>query len=607
MPIINETVSQEKRDEILAFLTQRRGALEQMRAPLDERMKEEIDLYNNKDDLQDTKPSYKESYKVPYLYGVTQTTKARILEAFFSRGQYIRILGEGSIFNSSSGLETKLSKFIQNELDKGGFKREAKSFIEIGLTECTAWVEPRPIVDESGRFNGVEFHTYHFNDVWFDTSAKCVEDSDILIRRRCKLYELRQDPTKWMNLEQVYTSTPPDDIRAKQRYEAANDAPMYYDVAKNNVTDEVELKYYYGKYDLGEGNFNDPEYIPNFCDIVFVLANDNILVQVQKVETKTRRKKFIFPIRPIYQANQLVGKSMIQLTKSIAGIVNELKALTLQNAKLLVNLMFKYRRDGDVLLSELFGGPGNAISFKDNKDDVDIFNVPNVIGPLLAATNSAIVDIQETTGATNYMTGGSQGGGITSTASGISQMRAETMIRTSMMAANIYDDIIDIVTFTIVLYAKYGQQYVAERNAELVPFFSQYEDLIEDSTFFDIAMSDLGERKELERNQFVNAMNIIAPLIQQIDSAQPGQFEGLKNLLRLFFERLNMENADAILNPKPTETQDPMSAIMAALGNGIGGGGQAQPNQDQTQNVNPTAPRQSVPEEEAFSQNSRIG
>ena len=108
-------------------------------------------------------------------------------------------------------------------------------------------------------------------------------------------------------------------------------------------------------------------------------------------------------------------------------------------------------------------------------------------------------------------------------------------------------------------------------------------------------------RRDIERSQFIQAMNIILGILQQV-GGNP------KELLKQVMERLNMENIEDILKLPPEQEQiiqqilpivqqnPQILQMMMQMVEGAGGGGGSMM-------ANAQAPKQSRVEEEAFGVN----
>ena len=377
------------------------------------------------------------------------------------------------------------------------------------------------------------------------------------------------------NIDEIKDSEPPDDIKKRQTYESKH-GTSYYEADKNNITDEVELKEWMGWYDISE----NPDK-PDFQPIIAVLANDSVLCRVEKINLPTKKKILIFPMRPMRQANSLIGKSPGQVVKNLQKLLNQAMSLGMDNFKLLVKLLFKYKKGGSVDFDELFARGGNAIGWDDDPDDITIFNVPNMQNVAFLLINMVIQFMQQTTGAVDYLMGTSAGRGVTETATGIENITEQALFKFGMMANNVYTDLKDFVNYIIVLYHKYGGKKVIKRHPKLKPFFKTDIRDIENSYIMDIGMKDLAQRRDVERAQFINAINIIGGLLQNTGG-------NMKELLKQVMERFDMENIDKILAPDPAlkKQMEEQAGMIAALKEAATGG---TPTPEQTRGGSPQA------------------
>lgn len=590
MAVIHDKLSEEKINEIQSFFLARMEALESMRQPLDDVIDEEVQLYNDVDEDIQNKQPHEEQITIPYIYTIVQTMVARLIQALFGNDNYLKMYIEKKGFEP---IERDLKSWIQEEMDLIKIKDRSRDFLESALVKRTAWLQLRPMMSK-GELKTVDFNILDWYDVWFDTTAKTPDDTDYIIRKRIPLWQLMQNEKNYFNLDLVKGTTPPDDIAKQQQYTYENGV-SYYDLEKNNITDLVELKEWYGWYDVSE-NPDKPEFKPS----ILVFANDEVLIRCETVEVETKKKFYIFPMRPIRQASSLIGKSVPQLTKVQQKLLNQVISLTADNYKLLVKLMFKYKRDGSVDFDELFAGAGNAIGYEDDPNDVDIFDVPNMQQPGFQFTTFLFQIMQQTTGAVDYLMGTSAARGITETASGIQTITQQALYKFQMMAENVYTDLKDFINYMIIMYVANGKKRVLARYPSLVDFFNIPIEDLEDSFIFDLGLNDLAERREVTRSQFINAINIVGQLLQQNGG-------NMKELLRQVMERFEMENMDVLLAPDPAVVaQQQQMANMQAMMQQAQSGGQAAQEQGGSTKVVPSADNAATPDEIVANQNTPV-
>ncbi len=441
----------------------------------------------------------------------------------------------------------------------------------------------------------VEFNVLSFFDVWFDTRATQVMDSDYFVRNIIPLWKLKQNKDYYINIDEIEKTSMPEEYESEkvEKFEAKHSSEgekdvAYYDPSTNKVTDEVEILEYYGVFDLGTKDN------PKFEYVIFTWANREVLIRMEKIELETNRKFLIFPIRPMRQANSLIGKSPAQVTKSLQYLLNEAVSQTLHNYKLSVNLMFKYKKDADIDMEELFAHPGNAIGWEDAKDNVELFPIPNMVEAGLTMVSWIIQFMQQTTGAVDYVMGTSAARGVTETASGIQTITRQAMFKFQMMAENIQGDLADIVTYIMILWIKYNPEAVLAKFPGLADFFNQTDRDLEEGRVIDIAMNDLALRRDTERKQFLDGINIIIGIAEKVGADVVG-------ILREVMTKLEMDNVDELLK-NAKNPQEILKQIVAAQGGGAPpGSSEAEANQKRggSNKANPQAGNGASPEEEA--------
>jgi len=561
-----------KLKELQEFLLGRFNDLDGMRSSLDTEILDDIKYYNGEDENIDNKQSWEYKYKIPYIYTIVQTVVARLKESLFGTQNYVRIFTEKE---GMSDYEKDLEKFVQQVLDSIKFKKRARDFLEDALVQRTTWLELVPMLyNDKGKksFQGVDFISHKWFDVWFDTEVAEIKDTDVFIRKIQKLYKLQMQDGVYFNLDKLEDTTFPTDMdnildtefQAKQgkSYNRVNDP-----VAK------VELLEYHGIYNVG----TDTK--PDFKNVLCTIANRSVLIRVEEKDMQTSRKTLLFPIRPLKQANSLIGKSIPQLTKDLQKELNEVRSLRSQNTKLVSKLLFSYNKDGDIDLNELFAGGGNAIARGDNPNDVTIFPIPNLIQALSYVGSEIIQDMQQITGAVDYVMGTSAGRGITDTATGVKTITEQALFKFSAMASNVQGDITDFINYIFVIYYEYGQKEMLEQFPSLQAYLMQPLKAIEDNYFIDIGLKDLTQRRDVERMQFINMINVIAGLVQQAGG-------DTKELLKQVMSRFDIPNTDKILNASGG-TNQLMQMLQQAGGKDNKGGSQmANPQASKDNTVN---------------------
>jgi len=549
MPDLNSALSEEKQIEITSFLNNRFKYFETLRNTFDDEIEEEVKLYNNIDDNIDNKKDWEEKVKIPYIYTIVQTIVARLMQIFFGSQNYIKIYGEK---NPAAKVARPMTLWVQYVLDRMKFKAQARDFLEDSLVHRVNFIQVRPVMASAKKLKDVKFDVYSFHDVWFDTKARNVLETDMFIRKIIKMIDIKLNKDRYINIDKLEKSSPPDPMRQKQEYLSKHGGEIsYYDPEKNNITDEVEILSYHGVYDFG--TLESPE----IKDVIFVWANRDVLIRAEEVDLDTENKKMIFPIRPMRQAKSLIGKSIPMLLKDMQRMLNEVASLRMQNFKLLIKLLFKYNKQGGVDLSECFARGGNAIGYEDNKDNINVFDIPNMIGPATLMGQEILQIMQQTTGATDFVMGTASARGGTETASGIKSITEQALFKFNMMAENIYDDMLDFINFVILIWIKYGKEQIIRQYPELSELIeSSTDDLIEHGHFIDIELRDLAQRRDIEQAQFINASNILMPLIEK--------YGNLQEYLRQVVDRLDMDNVDDIINPPPE-----LQKLLGQVGNAI--------------------------------------
>jgi len=569
MARIDQSLSQDKLNEIESFLIDRLTALEDLRDSLDDDIEEEIKVYNNEDPRIDKKEDYEEKVKIPFIYTLVQTTVARVIKSLFPYKNYVKIYVEDPAIRD---IRVEIETWVQEELDRIKFSSRARDFIEDGAVKRTAWLQLRPVNIQRNYSSGkkvdgykIDFDILDWYNVWFDTKATNVNDTDFFIRKVKKLWEIKSRPDVYFNLDKVNALQSSDMVDDKEReeYSAKNSSTNDEDVSTDvdyslnqqnyKTTDEVDIYEYYGIYDFSDTDINDEEWDTGIKEVICTLANKTTLIRVEVNDIDTKRKRLFFPIRPLRQSNSLIGKSFPQLTKSLQHQLNDIRSLTLDNFKNQIKLMFKYKKDGTINLTELYAGAGNAIGWEDNPNDIDVFNIPNLVGLALNMASQTQADMQSITGAVDSTIGVSGGAG-SQTAKEVQVGLEQALFRFGMITENVYDDILEFINYMIILLIKYNENLILLRHPKLKPLLDIPSEDLEDSFAIDIALKDLSQRRDIEQTQWTNFIGVIVPLLSQAGG-------NTKLLLKELMEKLNIRNVDEILTPE--NPQDFINKLLA--------------------------------------------
>ncbi len=543
--------------EFEKFLTQRFKELEAMRQDYDAQVLENIQVYNNIDKNMDSKEDWQEKFRIPYVWTVIQTIVGRVRQALFSSPDYLKVFGEDAEYRN---IEKEITKWIQSEMDYVQLRRKAKGYIEKAVRDGMCWLQLLPV----SRYDKKKTKTWFFDvialgffDVYFDPQARDVMDTDFFIKKRKLLYKLTQNPKQYIQLDELRKTEPPDAENWKDKYTAlsGNAQISYYELPETKMTAEVELLEWLGEYDFGTGDPRDPDYKADIKEVIATVGNREKIIRIEVQEIQTRKKRLLFPIRPIVQDDLLLGKPMISVIRDLQYELNEVRSLRMDNIKQNVKLIWKVRKDKQIDMDELFGAGGNVVHVED-PDDVTPFNTINLVQPLSYISQDLVQDMQQTSGAVDHVMGTSAARGITETASGIKQMVDNAVFKFNMMGDNIKDDLVDCMNFTAILRIKYSKDDVLLKFPGIKSFVDQTETMMEENTFFDIDMADLAERKDVERSQWVNILNVIIPALQQVGG-------NMKELLRIIFKVFNVPQIDTLFEPDE-QTQQVMAAMQWA-------------------------------------------
>jgi hypothetical protein len=547
----------EQVEEITQGLVEKFKYYQDLREPIDNDIRDDVDLYNNIDKSQDSYEEWMAKAKVPYVYTVTQTATARVCKSLFGQDNYVRCYTEGLGYSPES--ERAMSQFVQDEMEVIGLSSRARDFIEESAVKRTSWLHIRPRKGIRAQGEGiwtVDFDILDWFSVWFDTRARTTDETDFFIRKTKRLHKLIENKDGvYFNTELVADTTLPDTINFDSYYKAQHSGQRTVQYTQDNTsaTRPIELLEFYGEWNLGT------EEKPEWKEVIFTMANRSVLVRAELNTMPTRKKRLIFPIRVFRQANSLIGKSIVQLVRDKQINLNELISLRMHNARLLAKLMFKYKRGAGIDWAELYSGAGNAVGYDDSPNDIDLFQIQNLLGPLTGIADAEKVDMQQVTGATDYVMGTNVDRGASETATTSRLMTEQSMYKFGMMVDNVKDDLCQFMLYVAIVKILFDKNSIELMYPDIKQFTMLPATALEENRYFDINVTDLSQRRDVERTQFINAANIIGNLLQNAGG-------DMTAFLKEIMTKLKMDNVDNIIQPNP-EMQQAITVVKAMAQN----------------------------------------
>lgn len=609
MADLKESLTKEKIAELESFLHSRFQILSDLRTRIDEDIIAEIESYNNFDKLQeDQTEDWEERINMPLIYSAVQTAKAKLMSELFAVDNYIKIYVEDPKLRI---LQEKINLWVQKEVDKTGLDRLAKDFLEEALVQRVSWVHLRAVpvvrnkyvedqVVSPDKGYKVDIQTYKFIDVWFDTRVNNVMKTDFFVRKNLKLWEVLRIDAYNIDKKRVLQTSYPESLdmdsgARKKEYAAkhssagasrnnsdvgsgVNEGPNPEVGMTDAINTDVEIMEYMGVIDIGSGDISDPEYEPDLKEVIITWANRSCIISVQENDIKTSKKRLLFPIRPLRQANSLIGKGIPQLTKDMQHLYNRYESLSHQNAINLVKGTVFYDSNSEIDIDEMFMGGGNMIPV-DGSPQNAIYNYPhpNVLGVLQIKSQQQKDNVQQAIGTVDVITGA--GGNIPETASGQRSLTEEANFKFMMMGENVADDISDIVKYIIILLIHYDKDNQALWNPEVYEFLNQDVKMLEDTDSFDIGLKDLTSRRDVEQNQWANLVTMLAPILSQTGGDVSLLVSHLMDVFQVpdkeaILRRGNPQEIATKLNSDPNLAQQVMAILaqMKQAGQTSGGG-----------------------------------
>jgi len=579
-------LSEEKLVDIQSMLITRFNLYKSNRKPFDNAIEYEVDIAEGVDRDLDDKEDWKVKDNVNYLWAVNQTITARLSSSIFGHNDYLKVYVERDVWRDK---QNEITQWMQEEMDRIRLRYKSRDFLEDALKKRTSFLQLRPVPLEKQENDGkewkIEFDVLDFYDVWFDTKAVDVMDTDWFVRKLKKFYEVvgnknyfNRDEILYTNYDLMDEPEKHDEYQAKHRG-ADKDTISYY-TERGGEDKTVELLEWYGVLDLAEGRVDDPDHEPDFCECIVTLANRNTIVRIEKNNLdELRRPRLIFPIRPIRQSRSLIAKSTAQITGNLSKNINETNSNLRENFEQLVKLLWKYRRGANIDITALFAGGGNMVDV-DEMDDVQLFDVKNMMNEAMAMKRDQINDLYNVTGA-SYQTQGMSAPG-SQTASEVRGNTEQAMFKFMMMAENVAMDLSEFINYYMILALKFNTGVLKRRYPKLIKFFSEIDiGDIEQGLVLDIGLKDLTQRKDVEQNQWANMVGVILPLLQQSGG-------NTTELLKRLFEVFNIHNTNALLEPESPDqialklannpqlaqaVMQMLSQLTQQAGGGGGGGG----------------------------------
>jgi len=332
-------------------------------------------------------------------------------------------------------------------------------------------------------------------DFFIDPSATSIDDAEYVIHRIVKPLNTIKDDPKYKNTNLIKGSAERINEFREQR-----DSVLGVNTAEDQHKQEIELLEYW------EDNR------------VITVANKSIVIRDEENPFDHKMKPFVVIV------NQLVPKEFygigeIEPLESLQNELNDLRNQRMDNVNLVLNRMWKARRDSTIQWDTLTSKPGGII-LTDNMEDIIDITTPDITASSFREEESIKSDIQNTTGVTDYITGVS---GKTSTATEIVKKTEESNQRFKMKIKNLEN--MGIKRLGEILLAL-NQQYIdREKIIRIVGTERQEYALVDPASIngsFDIIVipgSTMPIDRESKKAQALELKKIFGadPLINQIE------------------------------------------------------------------------------------------
>ena len=554
---LDTSMSEDQITALQSYLLDKFENYRSAREPIDNDIVKEVEAYNGLDGDVEKKQEYEHKIKEPIIYTMVQTVVARLISTIFPVKNYLKMYVEKKDYKQ---YEKPLTDWMQYELDKLKFKGRARDIFEEALKSRLSWLHLRPVPIKSKTISGeditgykAEFDIFKVDEVWFDTRAKTVQQSDFFVKKIKKLWQVKSNIENYFNIDKIVASSGgggADENNTKTKYEATHtslgnnsDTPRQVEPSQGlKSSDEIELLEFYGVYDFSDKEISDPDWVPDPIEVICTIANRATLIRVERNTLKTARKRLMFPIRPIRQANTIMGKGLPQLTIGMQQTYNEILSLQMDNFVNQIKLTWKINRNGGIDPRDVFAGDGNVIEYDEDPNDIQTITQPDLTGMAGGMAGQKMRSMQTVTGASDPIMG-QTGTGAPETAAEIKTVTEQSLFKFSMMADNCYDDIVEFVQYVMILLVTYNNKATFVRFPELDQFLLIPPEELEESLIVDIALKDLSQRRDVEQNQWANMAGMIAPILQQSGG---NMFLFFKNLFDVF----QVPNAEEILSPE---------------------------------------------------------
>jgi len=535
------SIDEQTLDDIFNFVYGRFISLKQQRDDQDAIVLDDIKKYNSIPE-QD-KEEWEANYFVPYTFEIIKAVYPRLYYSLFGEDKWITATPNSE---EEVGKSQAMTTWILRFLEAVGMKKKSKQIIKAAL------IYPNVVVKEFFDKNTKlpNFKLIDYFDYWQDISYSTIEDAPDRIVR--KVLNGSQVKTRFNNgyyshkdVNSVLESSMDTDIADLQATALGYFLDNSYEKTVAQTDKEkknlglYEVLEYYGLYDIDGDGINE--------DVIFTIINRRFLVRITKNENN--RPPFVLfqtDIEPI----GFYPKSYVRALKPAQKTLNDIVDNRFDNLNLILNKMFKVRRNTYLDFDELFAAPGQTVVV-DEMEDVQEFRISNIISDSYKQEELTRRDMDTMSGMFNMA-------GIGSDTATMGQIYTnEAMTRYREPLDLLAESFIKLIKDLLILAKDYADEITMLRVKS-----------IDESTIFDLTKEDIRNDYSLKINfkTFMpNKQKVVQDLVMLLNVV--GQLPGInvKAYVKNIFDMLDeVKNPEEIFQETPAQPNAPVQVSKSA-------------------------------------------
>ena len=406
----------------------------------------------------DDKESWQHNIFVPYVYGLVEAMKPRIIAAIFNDPYYLSVEAQDHSFLP---FENRIRNWLLWKLDSMSFEDKIKMAVGDSLMFPASWM--KVLINKLRTGNGEDDYNYYIDvaridylDVWTDFAYRR-QMTDVFHRIESNANKIGllmkngvYDESKFEMLDKLSGDYNMDIPDRKAIFES-----MFMSLGNQGVDKEkekkqagklnkIELIEWQGSYDWNDDGIDEP--------IVVTLANRKEGLRIDKYEDGIS----IFPIRNGKNSTIIYGRPIAQQVEGLQEELNDKRSKRFDALERLLNMMYKARRTATIDWDNLFSAPDNVLLMDDIHNDLDTIRGEPVPRAAYEEENYIKADAQFATGAQDFNAQGIVG--AKGTATGVNAILSESATKFRTSVEDAVNDIIPLVNFIFLKVKKYSSE-----------------------------------------------------------------------------------------------------------------------------------------------------